>query len=293
MEINHIDIRGAETIINGLEDCIAHLIIGNFERKMRSESNKSNKLIELQLEIDYFNDQMRFPYGQICMMEKNLDSKTNLKLYYAIKNLPGLLFNIDNEIYTQRMIESNLEFKHLWDTAKNLTNNLLFKLKCFERPSAPNIVMSTLVRIIKKGNIDVAKETNECFDAIKQAWQKIWERFNIVRNAFRFITDNSESEFTTALTEVEPPQGTLDYFFLAVDNHQRVRLFAKLGGIKYKARPANRVLKWVKVSELLTDTLPTWWISVIRKPSRNLITIKEESDLDRTFSLSNTTIYNA
>ena len=231
MNLNHVDIRGAETIVNGLEDCIAHLIMGNFERKMSSSLKKSNRLIELQAEIDYFNDQMRFPYGQICMMEKNLDAKTDLKLYYVIKNLPGLLFNIDNEIYTQKLAESNTEFQHLWANAKNETNALLFKLKTFERPSAPNICMSTLSRIIKANKFNVAKETNECFTAIKLAWQKIWERFNVVRNSFRYITDNSESEFRISLATVEPPQGTLDYFFLSVDNQQRIRLFAKSGGI--------------------------------------------------------------
>jgi hypothetical protein len=291
--MNHVEIRGADTIVNGLEDCIAHLIMANFERKMSSGGKQQNRLIELQSEIDYFNDQLRFPFGQICNIEKNLEAKTNIKLYYAIKSLPGLITNIENEIYTLKLSESNVEFNHLWTNAKKLVSEWLFKLKTFERSNSQNISMSTLVLLLNDKKIDPVKETNECFTAIKTAWQTIWDRFNIVRSAFRFVTNNSNSEFDVKLTKTEPLKCSRDYFFLAIDNHQHVRLFARAQMLKYKARPANRTLKWVKVDELITETIPTWWISVTRKPPSKLIPIKEESDSDRNHSRNDSTIYNA
>jgi predicted DNA-binding transcriptional regulator AlpA len=291
MERNHIEIRGADIIVKGLENCITHEILGNFERKMSGNKHKLDKLEQLQKEIDFFNDELRFPYGQLCGIERNLEAGTNIKLYYALKALPVLISIIDNEIYIQKMCQTMPEFDHLWATAKLVVNRWFTKLRAFEKGNATDITMSTLDKLISSKELKMFTETQKCFNAVKQAWQRVWTNFNEVREALDTIINQTSSEFDLAISDKEPPRVKRDYFFLGIDENRHVRLFAMVNDKKYKARPAERILKWMDVTSMTTVKQPTWWIAVIRKKPEKLFSIREES-CSHQCSLSESTMYN-
>ena len=69
--------HGIQSFAQPLQEPLSHLILKGFERKIKNLGRQINKRTIrsiLSHEIENFNDQMRYPFGQIVMMERNIKS---------------------------------------------------------------------------------------------------------------------------------------------------------------------------------------------------------------------------
>ena len=83
-------IPGIQKFAEPIQGSIAHIIMLNFARRMQKISSSRGDamiLLNLRIEIQLFHDQMKFPWGQICMLEKNALCTIPINQYYAIKAL--------------------------------------------------------------------------------------------------------------------------------------------------------------------------------------------------------------
>ena len=113
-------IPGAPSFAEPIQGTIAHIIMSNFARRMRElpiGQTDALILINLRIEIQLFHDQMKYPWGQLCMMEKNAMNTEPINQYYAIKALSNVVKIINKENFVKLMNKTDDDFNLLWRKA--------------------------------------------------------------------------------------------------------------------------------------------------------------------------------
>ena len=57
---------------------------------------------------------MRYPFGQIVMMERNIKSDQPTRHYYAFKALSTIIELVERENFVKQLLTTDLEFKRNW-----------------------------------------------------------------------------------------------------------------------------------------------------------------------------------
>jgi hypothetical protein len=288
--------RGAQSFAQPLQEPISHLILMGFERRIKSvKSPLSKNIINtiLNHEIDNFHDQLRYPFGQICMIEKNLKSSNQTNHYYAVKGLENITNLIDSENFTQMLIKTDPEFRQNWVDAKNLTNNWLNKMIRHEIADGIKVTPSTLQFLNRKNkNNDYVKtNTLECIAELKNSWQIIWRKFCDIKRSFDFILkDKNNADITYGLVDY-PPEVDENFFMVAIDELHNVRMWHAVKDVLYKSKATQRPTKWVKVEEIFSTKIPKWWLFAKEKIRDTQGTHNCDLSDDLSENLSTTTIY--
>ena len=112
--------QGANAFIEPLQDPIAHLIMRAFQRKTATISDiaENRKIRILTDEIENFHDQLKYPFGKICMMERNAESDVITRQYYAVKELANIVEVIEDENFVRYLNETDGNFSDSWLIAK-------------------------------------------------------------------------------------------------------------------------------------------------------------------------------
>ena len=292
-----ISLKGANAFVEPLQDPISHLILRGFQRKVRDMEQVSEvqKIEILRNEIENFNEQLRYPYGKICMAENNATSNLFSRQYYAIKDLKNLIEVIDNENFVRYLFKTDEVFRDSWVAAKNRTFKWRKEILDHELLRGDSITSSTfgLFRSLKNDDDYIKKSTSGCIIAIRYSWQMIWRKFLNAKVAFNHVIENMDNNFIYRLSQIKPQLGTENFFMLAISKNNSIRMWLNVDEGLFKARPTTRLLKWVNCDIVSTDINPTWYLYAVIN-NNNSISSNDDNNSDRddlSYDLAATTIY--
>jgi hypothetical protein len=296
--ISIIGMRGANAFVEPLQDPIAHLIMRAFQRKTADFENitETQKIDILLNEIENFHDQLRYPFGKICMMQRNAESQDFTRQYYAIKELSFITEVIEDENFVRYLKETDGNFADAWAISKNKILEWHKEILSYELLKGDVITSTTFnyFRAIKRDDNYILEKNIECVKAVKYAWQMIWHKFLNAKTAFSHITENRDNMFSYRLTRFRPSLENERYFLLGINAQNNLRLWANLEKGLFKARPTTRKLKWVKTDLQTTDITPVWWLYACEDNNAIIQTDKNNNVEDRddlSYDFSATTIY--
>jgi hypothetical protein len=297
--ISIIDMKGANAFIAPLQDPVAHLILRGFQRKTATISDiaENQKKQILRDEIENFHDQLRYPFGKICMMERNSDSVIFTRQYYAVKELSVIVEVIEDENFVRYLKETDGCFADAWLIAKTKIYNWQSEILEYELLKGDIITSSTFnyYRSVINDDNYIKESTKSCVKAVKNAWQLIWYKFLNAKVAFSHIIENKNNSFSYQLSNVKPEFDDEKYFVLAINANNNIRLWANPADGLFKARPTTRKLKWIHTDTISTNITPLWWLyaSEMQNNNATIESVKTHDtvrdDLSNNFSAS--TIY--
>ena len=99
---------------------------------------------------------------------------------------------------------------------------------------------------------------------VKEAWQTIWTKFNITRDSFDYILSGKNQNFEIALANTEPTVHKEIMIMLSFNSDNEIRIWARANRSLFKARIAERLIKWEDVEKVSTKSKPTWWLYAIK-----------------------------
>jgi hypothetical protein len=297
--ISIINMPGANAFVAPLQDPISHLILRAFQRKAAtiSEISEEEKQATLKDEIENFHTQLKYPFGKICMMERNAESDNFDRQYYAVKELSVIIEVIEDENFVRYLKETDENFANAWLMARSKIINWHKEILDYELLKSDVITSSTFnfFRAQLNDNNYIKRTTLSCVKAVKTAWQIIWYKFLDSKKSFAHITENRTNSFEYALTKNKPTLGHEKFFVLAINANNNIRLWANLEDGLFKARPTTRKLKWIKTDAVSTNITPVWWLYA-SELGNNYATFQslkdkliDQDDLSNNFSA--TTIY--
>jgi hypothetical protein len=263
-------IPGAPSFAEPMQGSIAHIILMNYARKMeefRSRDSEPLNILNLRNEIQLFHDQMKYPWGQLLMLEKNANNNSNLSQYYAIKALANVVNIIEKENFVKLLRKTDQEFETLWDSATKNVNKFLEEISKFELLDNKEITASTLSLFnqIKRERNYVQKSMIKAVGKIKVAWQTIWEKFKLTRKAFEYVLSDLNDAFEITLSREKPVVQDQVLFILAVNKYNEIRIWARGTSNLFKAVPAKRILKWNITEAIYTEMRTDWWLSAVKR----------------------------
>ena len=289
--------QGANAFIEPLQDPVAHLIMRAFQRKTATISDITENQTKqiLRDEIENFHDQLRYPFGKICMMERNAESDHITRQYYAVKELANIVEVIEDENFVRYLKETDGNFSDAWLIAKTKILNWHNEILAYELLKGDVITSSTFNFFRATVNDDnyVKKSTLSCVKAVKAAWQLIWYKFLNTKLCFSHITENKNNIFEYNLTQIKPEFENEKYFVLAINANNNIRLWANLADGLFKARPTSRRLKWINTSVFSTNITPSWWLYASENNNAIIHSSKDNTnDLDNlSCNFASSTIY--
>ena len=291
-----VSLKGANAFIEALQDPISHLIIRGFQRRANEIDNISEyqKINILQQEIENFNEQLRYPYGKLCLAEANARSDDPARQYYAIKELIVLIEVIDSENFTRYLVKTDTSFNDAWATARNMTLTWRNEILSHELLRGDAITSTTLnlFRRLKHNDKYIKDTTLNCLRTIRFAWQMIWRKFLSAKTSLSHITENRDNNFIYRLTKLKPELNDQNYFLLGINKKNNIRMWVNLDDGLYKARPTTRKLKWVNIDTVNTKIKPLWYLYAVKNNNNDSSTENEVSDRDDlSYDFSATTIY--
>ena len=263
-------IPGATKFAGPMQGSIAHIILMNYARKMeefRTRDSESLIILTLRNEIQLFHDQMKYPWGQLLMLEKNANSDIEVNRYYAIKSLTNVVNIIEQENFVKLLRTTDQEFESLWEPAIGLANKLLKEISKFEILENVEITASTLSLFnkIKREKDYVNKTLVKIVDCIKTAWQSIWDKFKLVKKSFEYVLSDLNEDYDIKLSKTQPYIQDESLFIIAINKYSNIRLWGRGKSSLFKAVPAERLLKWKSVDHIYTEMRTDWWLSAIKR----------------------------
>ena len=297
--ISIINMPGANAFIAPLQDPIAHLILRAFQRKAAtiSEISEEEKQETLKDEIENFHDQLKYPFGKICMMERNAESDIFNRQYYAVKELSVIIEVIEDENFVRYLKETDENFANAWLMARTKIINWHKEILDYELLRGDVITSSTFnyFRAQLNDNNYIKRTTLSCVKAVKHAWQIIWYKFLDAKKSFAHITENKTNSFEYVLTKNKPTLGHENYFVFAINANNNIRLWANLEDGLFKARPTTRKLKWINSNSLSTNITPVWWLYAAKLENNDStfqsLKDKPNDQDDLSYNFSATTVY--
>ena len=290
--------QGANAFVAPLQDPVAHLIMRAFQRKTTtiSEIAEDQKITILRDEIENFHDQLKYPFGKICMMERNAESDNHTRQYYALKELSNIIEVIEDENFVRYLKETDGKFADAWLIAKTKIINWHNEILNYELLKGDVITSSTFnyFRAVTNDDNYIKSTIISCVKAVKNAWQIIWYKFLNAKTAFSHILENKNNVFEYNLTKIKPELGLENYFVFAINTNNNIRLWANLTDGLFKARPTTRKLKWINTDSVSTNITPVWWLYASERINNNAIiqTTKNTEDRDDlSYNFAASTIY--
>ena len=284
---------GSHSFAYPLQGPISHLILRGFERRMAKR--KKPHLLRtiravLKEEIDLFHNQLKFPFGQICSMQRNIKENTECNTYYAIKTLSTIIGIIECENYVQTLLFTDLEFKISWRDIKLKVKDWLEVITTNELDEGLHLTPSTLNLNTTAQREKIREDARVLIEGVKDSWQIIWRQFNDVKRAFEFVlVDQPNSDLIYNITDFKP-SFIDDFFNLSIDSEHNIRLWHSKNKIISKAMAKNKPIAWSKVDEVYTSTKPTWYIYVKKLLLNNQSDSENESEICSVLR-SGTTLY--
>jgi hypothetical protein len=263
-------VPGLQSFSDPLQDSVSHVILINYVRKintMKSPISNAMKRVILDAEIQLFHNQMKYPWGKIVMLEKNAENSNQQNQYYAIKDLYTVIKIIQKENFVRLLVKTDPEFKNLLNKSITLVNELLKKLQSKEILGFTGLTASTfaLFEANNNNNFNVKLQVINCVKTIKIAWQNTWTKFKLAKNAFEFVLHDLNTEFEIKLKNSQPSTNYDDMFILAIDNNEDIRIWIRLNGKLFKAKPSSGgPLKWVETDEFIIEKTTSWWLSATK-----------------------------
>jgi hypothetical protein len=261
-------IRGAPSFAEPIQGSIAHIIMLNFARKMEIFPQEGENLIllNLRIEIKLFHDQMKYPWGQILMLEKNANSEDQTNVYYAIKSLANVVKIINRENFVKVLNKTDPEFITLWQQATKEVDKFYEDMQKFEILQCSHITASTMSLYLKlKGEEHfLNKSLIKAVIMVKTAWQSIWEKFKLAKIAFNYVLSDKNSDFDIGLSKTKPLIHNDRMIMLSCDAKEKIRLWARTDVGLFKARVTLRPLKWETTDKIITTSEPIWWLYAIK-----------------------------
>ena len=168
-------IPGAPSFAEPIQGTIAHIIMLNLARRMKElplGQTDAMILLNLRIEIQLFNDQMRYPWGQLVMMENNALKAKPINQYYAIKSLSNVVMIINKENFVKLMIKTDADFNLLWQKAIAQVNTFYTEIKKLEILNFTHLTASTITLFNRlKGKEDYLNESlMKAITQVKIAW---------------------------------------------------------------------------------------------------------------------------
>jgi hypothetical protein len=286
-------IPGATAFAEPMQGSIAHIILMNFARKMeefRTRDSEPLTILTLRNEIQLFHNQMKYPWGQLLMLEKNAKTNIEINQYYALKSLTTVVKIIDRENFVKLLRTTDQEFEALWGAALKEAKKLIKEISRFEILENVEITASTLslYNKIKREKDYVHKNLIKIVDKIKFAWQFIWDQFKLTRKAFDFVLSDLNDDFDIKLSKIKPFIQDESLLVVAVNKYSDIRLWGRGKAGIFKAVPAERLLKWKSVDQIDTEMRTDWWLSAIKKIDADY---KANSYANMTKTNTDTTVY--
>ena len=263
-------IPGAPSFADPIQGSIAHIIMINFARRMKElpiGQTDAMILLNLRLEIQLFNDQMKYPWGQIIMMENNALKNEPMNDYYAIKALSNVVKIINRENFVKLLFTTDNDFYNVWRKATSEVDKFYKAINDIEILNLKNLTASTIALVNKSKTQEdtLNKSLLKAITQVKIAWQTIWEKFKLTRKAFDYVLSNKNPNFDIKLTNVKPFIQDEILIILSCNNNNEIRLWARADINLFKARATTRALKWVISDEIITKSNPTWWLYAIKR----------------------------
>ena len=263
-------IPGAPSFAEPIQGTIAHIIMLNFARRMKElpvGQTNAMILLNLRIEIQLFNDQMRYPWGQLVMMENNALNSKPINQYYAIKSLSNVVKIINKENFVKIMIKTDADFNLLWQRAITEVNKFYTEIRELEILNLTHLTASTVTLFNRlKGKEDYLNESlMKAITQVKIAWQSIWAKFKATKKAFEYVLSDKNGNFDIKLSNTKPFIQDEILIILACNNNNEIRLWARSSVNLFKARVSTRQLKWVDTEKFHTNSNPAWWLYAIKK----------------------------
>ena len=278
-----MQIPGLQSFSDPLQGSVSHIILLNFVRKIETLNlpiSNAMKRITLDAEIQLFHNQMKYPWGKIVMLEKNAEKNIQQNRYYALKDLTTVIKTIQKENFVRLLLKTDPEFKILLNKSICLVNELLAKIKNNEILGFTSLTYSTFAKFEanNNNNLNVKLEIIRCTKAIKIAWQSIWTKFKLAKNAFEFVLHDLNTEFEIKISKCKPTITDSDMFLLTIDNKENIRIWIRLSGSLFKAIPSTtKPLKWLNSDNIHTESKSSWYLSAVGRVN---ITYPEPLDTD-------------
>jgi hypothetical protein len=263
-------IPGAPTFAEPVQGTIVHIIMMNYARRIEilpDNQSEAMILMNLRIEIQLFHDQMKFPWGQIVMLERNALCVKPINQYYAIKALTNVVKIINRENFIKLLLKTDQDFRLLWQEATKEVIKFYEDMKDLEILDLDHVTASTVAlytKTVGKEN-DLNKKLIKAVNRVKIAWQSVWAKFNQTRKCFDYVLSDKNENFDIKLTNTQPTVRDEIMIMLSVNDNNEVRLWARSNISLFKARIANRHLKWVETERIFTTSEPTWWLYAIKR----------------------------
>jgi hypothetical protein len=262
-------IPGIPTFAESVQGTIAHIIMLNFARRMKDTIGSKSEaiiLLNLRVEIQLFHDQMKYPWGQICMLEKNALCVDSINQYYAIKSLANVVKIIKNENFVKLLRKTDQDFSDLWEKATSEVDKFYKDIKKLEILEYDRITASTVSLYNKsKGEENFLQESLiKAVNRVKMAWQTIWAKFKQTKKGFNYILSAKNLNFEIALSDIEPTVHNEIMIMLSCNDDNEIRLWARNNTQLFKSVVSKRPLKWMPTEKVFTTSKPTWWLYALK-----------------------------